>query len=377
MDESGTYLIYDAEDLAAFRDLVNGTNDKAAQPSANAKLMNDIDLGGEKKGSWTPIGYSLSGAYIGNFDGQNHTISGLYINTTGGYKGLFGFIGAVLDEENRQGSVQNLFVDGSVNSTGYVGGVAGENSGTVSNCHNIGEIKGTSVGGVVGHNFGGIVENCSNSGAISPNGSNSNLAGGVIGDNDPKTSNSVPAEVRNCYNTGNVSGNYVGGVVGENKSGCTVENCYNTGDVNCTTQGGDTGGVVGHNNGNVTHCYNTGTLIGGKQSYVGGVAGDSGGSVQDCCFLNTTGGPQYGIGYDSNSVSGSDAGAAPVDTLAELCGKFAGVKAGKSTASWAALFWRITLRSAPPSILTRSPAPTTSKLSATASTTDKPPSALC
>ena len=40
MDESGTYLIYDAEDLAAFRDLVNGTNDKAAQPSANAKLMN-------------------------------------------------------------------------------------------------------------------------------------------------------------------------------------------------------------------------------------------------------------------------------------------------------------------------------------------------
>ncbi len=125
MDESGTYLIYDAEDLAAFRDLVNGTNDKAAQPSANAKLMNDIDLGGEKKGSWTPIGYSLSGAYIGNFDGQNHTISGLYINTTGGYKGLFGFIGAVLDEENRQGSVQNLFVDGSVNSTGYVGGVVG------------------------------------------------------------------------------------------------------------------------------------------------------------------------------------------------------------------------------------------------------------
>lgn len=375
--DGDVYLIYDAEDLAAFRDLVNGTNDKAAQPSANAKLMNDIDLGGAEKGSWTPIGYSLGSAYTGTFDGQNHTISGLYINTTGGYKGLFGFIGAVLDEENRQGSVQNLFVDGSVNSTGYVGGVAGENSGTVSNCHNIGEIKGTSVGGVVGHNFGGIVENCSNSGAISPNGSNSNLAGGVIGENDPKTSTSVPAEVRNCYSTGNVSGNLVGGVVGENKSGCIVENCYNTGGVTCTSQGGDTGGIVGRNNGNVTHCYNTGTLIGGKQSYVGGVAGDSGGSVQDCCFLNTTGGPQYGIGYDSNSVSGSDAGAAPVDTLAELCGKFAGVKAGKSTASWAALFWRITLRSAPPSILTRSPAPTTSKLSATASTTDKPPSALC
>ena len=225
--------------------------------------------------------------------------------------------------------MQNLFVDGSVNSTGYVGGVAGENSGPVSNCHNIGEIKGTSVGGVVGHNFGGIVENCSNSGAISPNGSNSNLAGGVIGENDPKTSTSVPAEVRNCYSTGNVSGNLVGGVVGENKSGCIVENCYNTGGVTCTSQGGDTGGIVGRNNGNVTHCYNTGTLICGKQSYVGGVAGDSGGSVQDCCFLNTTGGPQYGIGYDSNSVSGSDAGAAPVDTLAELCGKFADVEGWK------------------------------------------------
>lgn len=122
--DGDVYLIYDAEDLAAFRDLVNGTNDKAAQPSANAKLMNDIDLGGAEKGSWTPIGNSLGSTYTGTFDGQNHTISGLYINTTGGYKGLFGFIGAVLDEENRQGSVQNLFVDGSVNSTGYVGGVA-------------------------------------------------------------------------------------------------------------------------------------------------------------------------------------------------------------------------------------------------------------
>lgn len=134
---------------------------------------------------------------------------------------------------------------------------------------------------------------------------------------------------------------------------------------------------MGRNNGNVTHCYNTGTLIGGKQSYVGGVAGDSGGSVQDCCFLNTTGGPQYGIGYDSNSVSGSDAGAAPVDTLAELCGKFAGVEGWKIDSVLGRPVLADNLEIGPPSILTRSPAPTTSKLSATASTTDKPPSALC
>lgn len=72
--DGDVYLIYDAEDLAAFRDLVNGTNDKAAQPSANAKLMNDIDLGGAEKGSWTPIGNSLGSAYTGTFEHDQRSL---------------------------------------------------------------------------------------------------------------------------------------------------------------------------------------------------------------------------------------------------------------------------------------------------------------
>ena len=58
--------------------------------------------------------------------------------------------------------------------------------------------------------------------------------------------------VTNSYNTGSVSGNQVGGVVGLN--GGIVENCYNTGTVTGTDD--YVGGVVGYNDsGAVTDCY--------------------------------------------------------------------------------------------------------------------------
>lgn len=101
-------------------------------------LTNDIDLSavcGEGKGNWTPIGTS-SKKFSGTFDGQGHTISGLYINevgtvTSAAYKGLFGY---------NTGKIQNLVVTGKVhvksksNSLSKIAGVAGDNSGTVQNC---------------------------------------------------------------------------------------------------------------------------------------------------------------------------------------------------------------------------------------------------
>ena len=80
------------------------------------------------------------------------------------------------------------------------------------------------------------------------------VSGSVSGP-DSGSGNSVGANVENCHNIGEVSGNrYVGGVVGDNGGG-SVTNSYNIGDV--SGNGSDVGGVVGHNaaDGNVTGCY--------------------------------------------------------------------------------------------------------------------------
>ena len=190
-------------DLLAINDNLDG----------NYVLDGDIDLtdclGG---GSWTPIG-TEDKPFTGTFDGNGHSIKGLYINASdSNYQGLFGYVDS--------GTVKNLTVSGSVSGTGdYVGSVVGyNNGGTVENCCNTGEVSGgdVSAGGVVGYNVAGIVENCYNTGKVS----DGVFTGGVVGYN-------VTGTVENCYNTGTVSGTdtSVGGVVGWNTNG-TVTNCY-------------------------------------------------------------------------------------------------------------------------------------------------------
>lgn len=53
--EEAPYQIVTAEGLKAFRDIVNGANGAAQNPTACAVLTEDIDLNNEK---WTPIAYS-------------------------------------------------------------------------------------------------------------------------------------------------------------------------------------------------------------------------------------------------------------------------------------------------------------------------------
>ena len=291
-DQDGVYRIRGAKSLAAFRDLVNsGLN------HINAMLMNDIDLKGSETNQWTPIG-NEDNQFKGNFDGGGHTISGLYINSTSDYQGLFGYVG-------RGGTVQNLGVDGTVNGIYYVGGVVGRNDGTITNCYNTGDVSGGSeglfAGGVVGDNSNGTVTNCRNTGTVS----GSCYVGGVVGFNYNGT-------VTNCYNTGDVSGDgYVGGVVGTNYG--TVTNCCNTGDVSGSIY---VGGVVGENDGGLTNCYNTGTVSG--SDYVGGVAGRSYSTVTNCYYLTGTANGGIGGTEDSGGESTDKEGSAEAKTAAEF-----------------------------------------------------------
>ena len=172
-------------------------------------------------------------SYSGIFDGQNHTISGLYLNQMGmaGCVGLFGHVGS-------GGKVSNVRVlDSYFSVNGGVGGVCGYNDGTITNCYNAGMINklteenSQDYGGVCGGNSGTIID-CYNTGNVS----GVSLTGGVCGENS--------GTIINCYNTGSVSGtsNYrVGDVCGYNYS--TVTNCYYLSDTESNNKDGTVGKI--------------------------------------------------------------------------------------------------------------------------------------
>ena len=220
-DSNGVYQIGTAGELYWFANYVNSGN-----TSANAVLTEDITVNRNvlnEKGNlvddtsefnaWTPIGTS-SNQYVGTFNGNDKTISGLYFNDTDtNYVGLFGCV-------KKGGNVLNVGVmDSYINGNNYVGGVCGQNRGTVTNCFNKSIVMGAenSVGGVCGENLSTIT-NCFNLGKVSGD----NYVGGVCGSSYYYNGST---SITNCYNIGKVSGNnYVGGVCGYNSG--TLTNCY-------------------------------------------------------------------------------------------------------------------------------------------------------
>ena len=65
----------------------------------------------------------------------------------------------------------------------------------------------------------------------------------------------------NCYVTGNISGNSVGGITGTIGGSCQIINCYNTANIQST---GAAGGLISYNDINSTvtivNCYNSGNI---------------------------------------------------------------------------------------------------------------------
>ena len=298
--KDAVYEISNAGQLYWFAGLVNGTLSGVPQnTSANAVLTADIVVnknvlksdGTVNEGTfkeWTPIGNTCNGSYspyTGIFEGQNHTISGLYFKQENTSEvGFFGYNGGKISNVGilnsyfcgfsrvggvcgyNSSTITNCYnkgvVDGTADAAGSFGGVCGCNLGILTNCYNTGIVSGQSyVGGIDGDNSGTIT-NCNNEGKVS---GTEDSVGGVSGDNN-KT-------ITNCYNTGIVSGqSYVGGVNGYNKNG-TIINCYTTGEVNGT--GSHVGGVIGMNlsNGTITNCYYDSTV------YTGAAIGTNSGTT--------------------------------------------------------------------------------------------------
>ena len=227
--DNNTYNVTSEEGLRAMAELVNG-----GENNINITLAKDITL----TEVWTPIGNS-SYPYVGTFDGDNHSITGLTIQNAGDRIGLFGQVGT-------NGTVKDLkLADVNVSGNDNVGAVAGCNEGTISNCSVSGSIQGNQyVGGVVGvmSTNSEMIACCVTGDVKSTVVSGEANAGGVVG---LMRESSITA----CYSTGNVTaanGTNVGGVVGcSNMS--TITSCYHaTGDV--TGTGDAIGGVLGTDN---------------------------------------------------------------------------------------------------------------------------------
>lgn len=214
-------------------------------------LTADIDLANKE---WTPIG-NHSNPFKGNFNGNNHTVTGMQISGELDRVGLFGecikfnvdsaiknitvkdsvicginFVGAIvgyaegINIENCR-SIGNT-INGKTDVGGICGKIGGYSVGKVSQCYNSSKVTGrVRVGGIAG--MGGIAENCLNTGEITIiDKAYQSACGGIFGIFDDTTAS---ASITACVNLGKVSGGEsFGGIVGSTDSESTghISNCY-------------------------------------------------------------------------------------------------------------------------------------------------------
>lgn len=274
---SNPYAIKTPEQLKLLSYRNNGLN-SPNWVSKSYKLTDNIDL--TKFKPWIPRGLNqVSRKFIGTFDGDNKTISNLYINSTEDYKGLFGYAdaGAV---------IKNMNVSSSVKGTRFVGGIVGYGNGiTMENCSFSGSITGDyDSGGIIGkQSEEGLIIACRNSATISfISTQNYQSVGGVT--------SSMKGAMVGCYNTGNLSmtssnSMYLGGVVGSIQNGSFAYGCYNAGGFTVTGTKVTTGQIVGFNRGTCDYyAYLSGTSFNKAVGYNDGTIGTNSKTAAD---LNT------------------------------------------------------------------------------------------
>ncbi|MBR0469861.1 MAG: hypothetical protein IJJ55_01445, partial [Clostridia bacterium] len=284
--EEDPYLISTAEDMWELsNDCNSGSKYEKKYASKYFKMTEDIDLGCSAAKQWIPIGnYDGRVYFSGDFNGDGHTITGLYIDNSAQNQGLFG--------STSQSTVRNLNVEGTVKGGSRVAGINAYSMSdiTINNCSFKGSVyaKDSYAGGIAAYVSGGNLKNCTNEATVTAGGE---CVGGIAG--------TGYCNISGCKNMGAVKGTrYVAGISGNSMSSLangTISDCYNAGTI--TGTGSRIGGIVGqyYMNGSVTKCYNTGDVNGGSE--VGGIVGDlSPDETVSSCFNigNISGGSEIG-----------------------------------------------------------------------------------
>lgn len=276
--EDGNYEIDTPEELIVLSLLANGDADALATAGVDAavtfegqtvELTADIDLSsycGAGVGNWTPISQ-----FKGTLDGNNHSISGMYMNTKTS-AGLFAsVVGATIKDLTVQGTITRPDQASRYN----VGGIAAEASSSVfENCISDVEISTSTnwqqigVGGICGSASGSTFIACQSTANITDTIKTSsyyNYVGGIVGYMSPsgskiiaciKTSGSVKES-----NTGSLTA--VGGIAGfmpDGNNAYQITACYSSASVSARMPGMILGNCLfmsASGNPNISDCFYT------------------------------------------------------------------------------------------------------------------------
>jgi len=283
----------------------------------------------------TVNGYYRTGGIVGYGRGEisGCTNNGVVNNSSDYTSDAIGGIVGFANNSTNKCSITNCSNNETITAYGVTsnnyanaGGIVGRNDGTtISACTNSGEVctkLGSMVGGIVGYNTGGTIQNSTNDNVITYDhltdneyaymggiagqnygGTISNCTinyslstmnfkiqrvGGVVGLN--RNNGSTTAQIDNCNVINSVIAlKYVGGVAGENNGG-TIKNCivdkidpkgpdYTYGDAYI-------GGIAGTSSGTIEECQIKNRFVQGK-AYCGGIVGNNTGTISKCEVPNT------------------------------------------------------------------------------------------
>ena len=312
-DNDGLIELCDIEDLNAIRYQLDGSGYRAHASATKVtagcaaggckgyELVRDLDFGEDASYSstqnkvvWTQgAGWHPIGVYSGVFEGNGHTISGLFIDRAIDNVGLF----ARTASGSRLSRVHLSDVD--VRGSFGVGALVGYSEGAISDSGIVGGRvfgEGDDVGGMVGVNEGALVESharlrCSD-GLQSCGVRGADRVGGLVGAN--------VGAVINSYAEVNVVGNeYVGGLAGHNESE-TFANNYAIGRVEGKRI---VGGLVGENRSVISGSYATANVRGAGNN-IGGLVG-----VNNHLIIDSHGlGDVFGLGDNVGGLAGVNRG---------------------------------------------------------------------
>lgn len=276
------YQIGTLDELYWFVDLVNNSTLSADEKlnAHNAKLTADIvvnsgtlnaNTNANRVSRWDSISN-----YNAIFDGNGHTISGIYYNedklsisdAPGGF---------IANTVSYDAKIQNLTISNSyfASNREIVGVICGKTQCNISNCHSVNNIVNA--------------------------GTNTSRLGGICGQ-ITQNSNKEMVYISNCTNASQVTGSsYVGGIIGETGEqndyvSFYIQNCKNSGNISGK---GKVGGILSYAYGNVSeystieYCSNEGTVTRESQisnnstdeikSYCGGIVGQ----CNSGCYIKT------------------------------------------------------------------------------------------
>lgn len=312
LNGSDANTINDCMLISDIYELQNISTDPNYEPNRSGRFMltGDIDASATKNwnngSGFKTLFSNQTLKFLGVFDGLGYTISDLYINnSTSQYGGLFGVSAGKIANVQLTG-IDYTFTGNVIGAGGLVGynvGVSNTVTGSVRNVQTSGKITANNltstfnyIGGIVGVN-GNTVQGVSGTPTptnavciiqdavskvdITADGSTDLYVGGIAGCNSYSKPYNETGVIKNVKNAGtiivtNSSQGNTGGIVGTNNGG-QVSKAENTGAVTGTWH---VGGILGYSNNsdntNVVNSelHNSGTVTGVEAfSYAGGVVG--------------------------------------------------------------------------------------------------------